>query len=45
MIAGYLGKGDAFDEAVAEFAMRYAWQTMADHHALRAAHADTAEPA
>ncbi|MCC0804833.1 DUF2252 domain-containing protein [Methylobacterium sp. W2] len=45
MIAGYLGKGDAFDEAVAEFAMRYAWQTMADHHALQAEHAETAEPA
>ncbi len=33
-IAGYLGKGSAFDEAVAEFAMRYAAQTQADHAAL-----------
>jgi len=34
MITGYLGKGSVFDEAVAEFAMRYAAQTVADHAAL-----------
>ena len=45
MIAGYLGKGDAFDEAVAEFAMRYAWQTMADHDALKQAYQEPAEAA
>ncbi|MCJ2081894.1 DUF2252 domain-containing protein [Methylobacterium sp. J-090] len=33
-IAGYLGRGAAFDEAVAEFAMLYAAQTQADHAAL-----------
>lgn len=33
-IAGYLGKGGVFDAAVAEFAMRYATQTVADHAAL-----------
>lgn len=33
-IAGYLGKGDAFDEAVAEFAAAYADQTERDHAEL-----------
>lgn len=33
-IAGYLGGSDAFDEAVAEFAMAYARQTLADHAQL-----------
>ena len=33
-IAGYLGDTDAFDEAVAEFAMAYAAITVADHAAL-----------
>jgi hypothetical protein len=33
-IAGYLGDTDAFDEAVAEFAMAYAAITQADHAAL-----------
>lgn len=33
-IAGYLGKGDAFDEAIEEFAVAYADQTERDHAAL-----------
>jgi uncharacterized protein (DUF2252 family) len=36
-ISGYLGKGDAFDEAVAAFAAAYADQTERDHAALVAA--------
>lgn len=34
MIAGYLGRGESFDVAVAQFALRYADQTEADHSAL-----------
>ena len=34
MVAGYLGDGPAFDEAVAEFAMSYAAQTDLDWHSL-----------
>ena len=30
-IAGYLGKGEAFDEAMAEFASKYADQNEADY--------------
>jgi uncharacterized protein (DUF2252 family) len=33
-IAGYLGKGDAFDRAVAKFASEYADQTERDHRAM-----------
>jgi uncharacterized protein (DUF2252 family) len=33
-IAGYLGKGDRFDRAIAEFAERYADQVERDHAAL-----------
>ncbi|MFE0458400.1 DUF2252 domain-containing protein [Kitasatospora sp. NPDC058965] len=33
-IAGYLGGSDTFDQAIAEFAMRYADQTEADHAEL-----------
>ena len=33
-IVGYLGKGDTFDEAVADFAEAYADQNEADHGAL-----------
>ena len=33
-IAGYLGKGDAFDVTVRKFAMTYADQTERDHHLL-----------
>jgi len=34
MIAGYVGKGDALDEAIARFAVAYADQTEQDHAAL-----------
>jgi uncharacterized protein (DUF2252 family) len=37
LIAGYLGKGDAFDEALAKFAKAYADQTEQDYEALSAA--------
>jgi uncharacterized protein (DUF2252 family) len=33
-ISGYLGKGDAFDRAMGEFAVAYADQTQKDHAAL-----------
>ncbi|MFI6488282.1 DUF2252 domain-containing protein [Streptomyces sp. NPDC050564] len=36
-IAGYLGGADTFDRAVADFALRYADQNLADHAALGAA--------
>ncbi|MFD4659029.1 DUF2252 domain-containing protein [Kitasatospora sp. NPDC058444] len=36
-IAGYLGSADTFAEAIAEFAVRYAEQTVADHGRLVAA--------
>jgi uncharacterized protein (DUF2252 family) len=36
-IAGYLGRGDVFDEALASFAVAYADQTERDHAALVAA--------
>ena len=36
-IAAYLGKGDTFDRAIAEFAERYADQNERDYEALRAA--------
>ncbi|MEV8094544.1 DUF2252 domain-containing protein [Kitasatospora sp. NPDC085879] len=36
-IAGYLGGGAVFDEAVADFALRYATRTAADHARLREA--------
>jgi|APFre7841882630_1041343.scaffolds.fasta_scaffold08232_3 uncharacterized protein (DUF2252 family) len=34
IIAGYMGKNDAFDDALASFAMAYADQTVTDHAAL-----------
>ncbi len=34
LIAGYLGKGDAFDYAMADFARSYAVQTAKDHQAM-----------
>ncbi len=37
LISGYLGKSDVFDEAIGQFAVRYADQTRRDHHALVAA--------
>ena len=36
-ISAYLGKSDAFDKAIAEFAIAYADQTESDHQALAAA--------
>ena len=36
-ISAYLGKSDAFDNAIAEFAIAYADQTERDHQALAAA--------
>ncbi|MET9610645.1 DUF2252 domain-containing protein [Streptomyces sp. NPDC006512] len=43
-IAGYLGAGDTFDEAVARFALDYADLTIADHAALTSALTDTDTP-
>jgi hypothetical protein len=37
LIGGYLGPGDAFDEAIASFAVAYADQTERDHAELQAA--------
>lgn len=34
LISGYLGKSDEFDQAIGEFAMAYADQTIKDHEAL-----------
>lgn len=34
LISGYLGKSDAFDQAIGEFAMAYADQTIKDHESL-----------
>ncbi|MFN8607040.1 MAG: DUF2252 domain-containing protein [Vulcanimicrobiota bacterium] len=34
LIAGYLGRSDSFDQALGQFAIRYADQTEADHSAL-----------
>jgi hypothetical protein len=36
-ISGYLGKSDAFDQAIGKFALAYADQTERDHAALKAA--------
>jgi hypothetical protein len=36
-LAGYLGKSDAFDQALGRFALAYADQTEKDHAALREA--------
>ena len=43
-IAGYLGRGESFDLAVAQFALRYADQTEADHAALLSAIKDERLP-
>jgi hypothetical protein len=37
VISGYLGKGDAFDKAVAAFSVAYADQNESDHAALKRA--------
>jgi hypothetical protein len=40
MIAGYMGKGGAFDDAIASFAMLYAERSAADYAAfVKARHA------
>ncbi|GAA1950021.1 DUF2252 domain-containing protein [Kitasatospora viridis] len=44
-IAAYLGAGDAFDGAIADFALHYADQTAADHAELTAAIAAGSVPA
>ena len=36
-IAGYLGKSDVMDEAIAEFAVAYGQRTREDHRRLQAA--------
>ena len=36
-IAGYLGKGDEFDDAISKFAVSYADQAERDHGALKSA--------
>ncbi|WP_019634643.1 DUF2252 family protein [Actinomadura atramentaria] len=45
VIAGYLGGGDGFDRAAADFALAYAARTAADHRAFRAAHRTTGQTA
>ena len=37
MLAGYMGKSDVFDEAIADFSMAYADQNEKDHAALERA--------
>jgi hypothetical protein len=37
LIAGYLGQGDGFDQAIAAFSAAYADQTERDHDALKKA--------
>ena len=41
VIAGYMGKSDAFDDALASFALAYTDQTIADHAALVKAKSET----
>ncbi|MBK7973209.1 MAG: DUF2252 family protein [Deltaproteobacteria bacterium] len=44
MLASYMGKGQTFDEALADFAEAYADQNQRDHAALmRAVRADNVE--
>jgi uncharacterized protein (DUF2252 family) len=44
-IAGYMGKSEVFDDAIASFAMLYAGQTIRDHAALVAAKTPAKPPA
>ena len=37
MLSGYMGKSDAFDQAIAAFSMAYADQNESDHAALERA--------
>src|SRR6202041_2543071 len=41
LIAGYMGRSGAFDDALASFAMAYAEQTVKDHAALVKAKGDS----
>ena len=41
VIAGYMGKSDAFDDALASFALAYTVQTITDHAALVKAKSET----
>ena len=34
MISGYMGSGETFDDAICEFAVSYADQTIGDHKAF-----------
>jgi len=43
-IAGYMGKSEVFDDAIASFAMLYAGQTVRDHAALVAARTPAKPP-
>jgi uncharacterized protein (DUF2252 family) len=45
LIAGYLGKGEVFDEAIADFAAAYADQTEKDYEAFKTAVQDGRLPA
>jgi uncharacterized protein (DUF2252 family) len=40
VLAGYMGKGDALDDAIASFSMAYAERTKSDYEALRKAKAE-----
>ena len=42
LLAGYMGKSEALDDALASFAMAYAAQTNQDHAQLKAAHRERA---
>jgi uncharacterized protein (DUF2252 family) len=42
LLAGYMGKSEALDDALASFAMAYAAQTKQDHAQLKAAHRERA---
>jgi Uncharacterized protein conserved in bacteria (DUF2252) len=42
LLAGYMGKLEALDDALASFAMAYAAQTNQDHAQLKAAHRERA---
>jgi hypothetical protein len=43
-MAGYMGKSEALDDAIASFAMAYADRTITDHAALVKAKAKTTKP-
>ena len=41
MLAGYMGKNDTFDDALASFAMAYVTQTESDYERLKMAKRST----